>query len=173
MTDKMKSFVKGILLSLVGKPFPLAEREPVAFLYNGVRLPKLPEWDSEKYPYAVIVGNSSGEFWLYPTRLILSTVPLYYVNNNLAYWSLFYGSADGSAIGYEWVNYDEENQNITYDPGFVRNEDMDTAFTAGGGAAQKTSLADDLLWANYDVYKHPGGTTLVLPACDDPVPVYE
>jgi hypothetical protein len=26
----------------------------VAFLYNGVRLPKLPEWDREAYPYAFI-----------------------------------------------------------------------------------------------------------------------
>lgn len=31
--------------------------EPVAYLYNGVRLPKLPEWDKTAYPYAVIISN--------------------------------------------------------------------------------------------------------------------
>ena len=30
------------------------QKEPIAYLYNGVRLPKLPEWDKETYPYAVI-----------------------------------------------------------------------------------------------------------------------
>lgn len=30
------------------------KREPVAYLYNGVRLPKLPEWDKETYPYAYL-----------------------------------------------------------------------------------------------------------------------
>lgn len=61
MTDKMKSFVKGILLGMVGKPLPISQgKEPIAYLYNGVRLPKLPEWDRGVYPYAVIdVVNST------------------------------------------------------------------------------------------------------------------
>ena len=33
--------------------------DPVAYLYNGVKLPPLPEWDREVYPYAVIVQNNS------------------------------------------------------------------------------------------------------------------
>lgn len=28
-------------------PLPISQKEPVAYLYNGVRLPKLPEWDSK------------------------------------------------------------------------------------------------------------------------------
>lgn len=31
-----------------------AVKQPIAFLYNGVRLPPLPEWDKTVYPYAVI-----------------------------------------------------------------------------------------------------------------------
>lgn len=55
MTGKMKSCVKGLMMGCCGKPLPLsAKKEPVAWLYNGVRLPALPEWDREKYPYAVI-----------------------------------------------------------------------------------------------------------------------
>jgi hypothetical protein len=30
------------------------EKVPVAYLYNGVRLPALPEWDRSVYPYAMI-----------------------------------------------------------------------------------------------------------------------
>ena len=40
--------------------------EPIAYLYNGVQLPKLPEWDKEKYPYAYITASTS------PRRLILT-----------------------------------------------------------------------------------------------------
>ena len=42
------------------------ERVPVAYLYNGVMLPALPEWDREKYPYA------------YMTTSILSSNPSIY-----------------------------------------------------------------------------------------------
>ena len=38
--------------------------EPVAYLYNGVRLPKLPEWDKTKYPYAFISYSPVG-FWTF------------------------------------------------------------------------------------------------------------
>lgn len=34
------------------------QKEPVAYLYNGVRLPALPEWDKEAYPYAYITEAS-------------------------------------------------------------------------------------------------------------------
>ena len=44
----------GLILSLFSSPLPEAQKEPVAYLYNGVRLPKLPEWDREKYPFATI-----------------------------------------------------------------------------------------------------------------------
>ena len=51
---------------------PDVPKEPIAYLYNGVRLPKLPEWDKEKYPYAFIqtFGDTSGDpeydyaYWL-------------------------------------------------------------------------------------------------------------
>lgn len=67
MNGKMKSCVKGLMMGCCGTPRPLstAKKEPVAWLYNGVRLPKLPEWDKETYPYAVLVEhNSATPYWL-------------------------------------------------------------------------------------------------------------
>ena len=58
----LKSWLIGFVLALAGKPLPLGggKREPVAYLYNGVRLSKLPEWDEEKYPHLVLfIGKSS------------------------------------------------------------------------------------------------------------------
>lgn len=40
------------------------------YLYNGVRLPKLPEWDKTVYPYAVVLyvnsTGKSGGYWFAP-----------------------------------------------------------------------------------------------------------
>lgn len=146
------------------------EKQPIAYLFNGVQMPPLPEWDREMYPYAAILGDSAGNFWNYSTRLILSTVPLLYAGDNILYWSAMYGTAAGSSIAYEWSNLND-SMLITYEPGFIRAENLDETFEAGGGASAR-GLANNLLWANYDVYKHPSGTTLVL-AASDPIPVYE
>lgn len=43
------------------------QRQPVAYLYNGVRLPALPEWDKTAYPYAYIGRNYGGNTFLYFT----------------------------------------------------------------------------------------------------------
>ena len=43
MTEKMRSSVMGLILGQFSSPLPMAQKEPVAYLYNGVRLPKLPE----------------------------------------------------------------------------------------------------------------------------------
>ena len=56
-----RSFCLGMALRLMQNRLPLSssQKEPVAYLYNGVRLPPLPEWDKTTYPYAVI--DSSGD----------------------------------------------------------------------------------------------------------------
>jgi hypothetical protein len=46
------------------------QKTPIAYLYNGVQLPPLPEWDREKYPYAVIVADD------YQTALSFSAKPM-------------------------------------------------------------------------------------------------
>jgi hypothetical protein len=65
MTGKMRDFVKGLIPGLVVAPLPYTGSEPVAYLYNGIPLPALPEWDKEAYPYAVIVQNNSSGNYLF------------------------------------------------------------------------------------------------------------
>lgn len=53
----LKSWVYGLKLSLAGIDLPFA----VPFSYfNGVRLPRLPYWDTLRYPYAYIKRTSTG-----------------------------------------------------------------------------------------------------------------
>lgn len=60
MNSKMRSSVMGLILGQFSSPLPISQKEPVAYLYNGVRLPKLPEWDKTGYPYAY-VGTTTYE----------------------------------------------------------------------------------------------------------------
>ena len=53
-------WLTGLSLGLTGKPLLYAKSEPVAYLYNGVRLPKLPDWDKETYPYAILIYHNAG-----------------------------------------------------------------------------------------------------------------
>lgn len=63
--DKQHSFWLGVALGLAGKGLPpIKTAEPVAYLYNGVELPKLPEWDKEKYPYAAIIFHTDSKSYL-------------------------------------------------------------------------------------------------------------
>ena len=60
----LRSWIVGLVLGLVEDPLPMnagpaieppePPREPTSYSYNGVILPKLPEWDRESYPYAII-----------------------------------------------------------------------------------------------------------------------
>lgn len=56
------------VIGLCSRPLPVSVREPVAYLYNGVRLPKLPELDKEKYPYAFIENLGVFGCYLYLTK---------------------------------------------------------------------------------------------------------
>ena len=61
----IKDFLNGLIMALCGRVVQYPKREPVAYLYNGVRLPKLPDWDKEAYPYAAIVTKANGEYRFY------------------------------------------------------------------------------------------------------------
>lgn len=68
MTDNMRSCVEGLILALCGKAYQYPTAEPVAYLYNGVRLPKLPEWDKTVHPFAYI-SEMGGEYFLVTARI--------------------------------------------------------------------------------------------------------
>lgn len=82
-TRRKRSYAAGYLLNLAGKPLPLStKREPVAYLYNGVRLPKLPEWDREMYPFAALNFIYSGENLLGAFLYCLPSVEYDVANGN-------------------------------------------------------------------------------------------
>lgn len=53
------SYIVGFNLGLAGMAYPYSAPTPIAYLYNGIRLPALPEWDRGMYPYAVIVHTGA------------------------------------------------------------------------------------------------------------------
>ena len=129
-------------------------RKPIGYLYNGVLLPELPEWDSEKYPYAVMLwdSNNTKSAWLY-----LSTAKLH--KNDTSFSSVFKAAEDGSCVAYQ-TSYDATS--------FERAENLDSTFSKGEPVSW---IACYPKWANYDVLKY--NTTDVYLLASDPVPVYE
>lgn len=60
---QLYSWVIGLLIGLLQPPtltFDAPPTQPTAYLYNGIRLPALPEWDRGVYPYAVIWSQLNG-----------------------------------------------------------------------------------------------------------------
>lgn len=50
----LKSWLTGFAMGRAGISLPLASK-PAAYLYNGHRLPALPQWNREVYPHAFIL----------------------------------------------------------------------------------------------------------------------
>ena len=143
MNETMRSCVMGLILGQFSSPLPMAQKEPVSYLYNGVRLPKLPEWDKETYPYAYIVhGNST-------YKIRFCSVPLVAVNlaQILSNTSSYHGE-------YE-INYKLEN-----------GEWVDETYAGGCSAVWSNT---DIYYK--DSLSDVGGTLAM--AASEPVPVYE
>jgi hypothetical protein len=145
----LKSWLTGCILGVCGKPLPIvAKKEPTAYSYNGVVLPKLPEWDKTEYPYAFIADNKSG------------AVYTLYVSTELwvdrGYSGIWHGgsSTAGNAIAFH-INDDGS--------GWQDGKDISSTQSSGG-------LGSPPIWTNVDMYYKDG--TLSLEA-SDPIPVYE
>lgn len=151
----LKSWLTGFVLGLSGKPLPLCKRQPVAYLYNGIRLPALPEWDREMYPYAYIIKSNSSD-------------------------SYFLCVYDDRAVYDEKYEYtpcivdthgDNKAQLRKY---YVSNGEW--AYALGGKVTTPYGLSfaggssDTPVWCNTDILNEDG--TVYLPA-SEPVPVYE
>lgn len=131
MNSKMRSSVMGLILGQFSSPLPMAQKEPVAYLYNGVRLPKLPEWDRAVYPYAVMIYRCVPQ--LYELRCL--SADAYYGENFFkasngilsqckdGVWGAF-GTLEGESYAYVpltssidtlvWANFTMENNGTTY-----------------------------------------------------------
>ena len=151
-SSEVDGFLLGLALGLCGKPLPIYERIPVAYLYNGMRLPKLPEWDKKKYPFAVIIKGTSivGAY----TELMVYEKIAYRTTEDGRYQVGYMGAYERSL--YSSV-YDEWND-FAYG-----NTGEDARFLCDVGS-------DYIHWTNTDIYYQSG--EVAYPAIA-PVPVYE
>lgn len=151
-----KSWRAGFELGLAGFSFPYSKpRKPTAYLYNGIRLPALPEWDREKYPYAVI-SNADG--WGGCRLFVLTTISNHHVKlvttvSGVTELRYFYG------VGCRYVQcICDEKTGMWSSFG----DEVEVFFEAS-----HFSLP---IWANFDLLNEDGTVNV---ATSDPVPVYE
>lgn len=122
-------FLTGFALGLCGKPLPLSTgKKLVGYSYNGTVLPKLPEWDRGRYPYAFITKNAFGAIELFvlpsvdyfvPDGLdwaIATTDNLQAAHNSGSGWTEL--SAYSTAVSRPvkntvWANFDVLNEDDT------------------------------------------------------------
>lgn len=148
------SFMLGFISGLFSVGAYAGQMEPVAYLYNGVRLPKLPEGDkygnpySEEYPYMVI-SKINNKYYFTAT-----TIPLF-VRDNLL-WN------DNSESWEQLLWYTDGVENSLWKGG------NNTIYPAG--YVSQNGLAPAPLWSSYKVLNEDGSVYL---AASDPIPVYE
>ena len=145
--------VLGVMLNSFYSRYPgtysvkIERRIPAAYLYNGVRLPKLPEWDKGAYPYALI----SDRYSLEPT-LVLTSAPL--------------STPVEATFGQNFVKVANECQYMRY----ILENNAWVIYTAPTTLTGASEGYDDLVWSSYDI---PNVDNSVYLAASEPVPVYE
>jgi hypothetical protein len=150
IANRKRSTIIGYLLDLVGKPLPLAsKKEPVAYLYNGVRLPELPE--VEGYPYAfILLANTETVNY---TDLCFTTSPCLITN----------------VLNTPVAQASETLEHIK----FTLNGNAWEIAKSGTIESGKSvhSGATYMIWANYDVMWR--NSSEVYFSASAPIPVYE
>ena len=159
MTESWKqSFQTGLALGLAGKPLPI-KKEPVAYLYNGVRLPKLPEWDKAAYPYAYIayvMRNTAYE----SVSMVVSPVE-FLTNTPSSNEAGLVVSPNGEDVNFmrSYINSDSSGW----------KEFEAHTLNGGGGNLEATY---NIIWISYDLVSRETGEIVVNKSAD-PVPIYE
>ena len=153
------TFQAGLAAGIVsGMRFPMVveqvRKTPVAYLYNGVRLPPLPEWDKETYPYAMMTPPMLGGSRLY----LLSEWEYYYYHNSI------------SGFSQEGIKYSKGSPTYKASVDGAEWERMPDVVNAS------QVIFEYILWANTDVvcqsdYYKPAGSIYL--AASEPIPVYE
>lgn len=141
----IRECIEWLLAGLCSRPLPMGAREPVAYLYNGVRLPGLPEeWNPETHPFACLFTTGGN---VYTLRMMPSDS--YYTT----YFNKRVFMSDNGCL---------EATNVTGDT------DRFTLTERTGGVY--ISLTDKTIWVNFDLVNEDGSIFL---AASDPIPVYE
>jgi hypothetical protein len=121
------------------------------FLYNGVKLPALPEWDKTEYPYAAILrhGGTDTQYRFICSHMAMKT------NTSLS--RLTHPDFE-SITGYAPKLYYRETKSI-------RTEDSSWGTLTGNGA---NILGGYVLWTNFDMKDNNGDLRM---ARTTPIPV--
>lgn len=168
-----KSFLIGFTLGISGKPLPLSKKTPIAYLYNGVQLPGLPEWDREAYPYAAIFHTPNDDtisFYNEYAYLLVSTEPLRCRTKTFAGVSsrVIRISNAHSGLCYH-CGFDIEATHEVFDT-FVRYPDFDIAADSGADLSSPY-FPSKVIWANHDIIDNDDESVYL--AASEPIPVYE
>lgn len=153
----VRSFKEGLALGLTGAPLPYTgTAEPVAYLYNGVRLPKLPEWDKERYPNALLI-SFWGTGWvlhIFGEYTVLDSPPN---SDQESDWIVLNGTGDTSNC--------EDYLKATYDEATGQWEAFESDKYGG-----YTDYLSNVKWSSIDLYAYDGSLYL---AASEPIPVYD
>lgn len=154
------SWRAGFELGLAGFSFPYSKpRKPIAYLYNGIRLPALPEWDRGVYPYAVMsvfTEETSSNSSVGDISLCVCVYPLSFNGSNVVQ-----------------TNAPERTKYLLYR---YSPTNGDTGFSLAGeysgGTSNKVTYPseEDSFWSNHDI---PNADGTIYLAGSDPIPVYE
>lgn len=124
-----------------------AKKEPIAYSYNGAMFSALPEWDRERYPYAVIQVPLFAD---HPTLYVYEERPHY--------------TDEGWAVGLE---FDSDGAYYWWDYSYASGE---WVANREGNHVEGGSHSSDVLWTNFDLLDGSGNIFL---AASDPIPMYK
>lgn len=155
----LRQFILGLLSELTAG----SAKEPIAYLYNGVRLPKLPEWDREVYPYAYLCriwteGYAVAHLFVTPDPMVV-TDDGYLSSAGKRIACKEYKCEIAEATEWADGNVNAFYIQLTYMP-FWANTDMEKYLHDSG---ETSSIEDDVYTATGEIVLEES----------DPVPVYE
>lgn len=129
------------------------EKQPIAYLYNGVQLPPLPEWDKERYPYA----------WMTITGEVLYVVDKPHMrctgDNGKDYFYINGNSESGEFVNYAVYKLSADGTNFVYSS---KGDNVDGRWLG---------MSYPPLWTNYDVIDVDDGSVYL--SASEPIPIYE
>lgn len=155
--DQLRSWISGLVIGLASNPVPMnkIDKIPVAYLYNGVRLPPLPDVDRTKYPFVYIWYNTAfqGGYCVIFSSVTFHRIFVHYDILDSDGWQML-ANEDGNIIRYfMWLSKGEFAWELNASESILRDDVQ----------------GDDPIWANYNVLDENGETVL---AASEPVPVY-
>ena len=121
------------------------------YLYNGVELPALPEWDTVAYPYACIAAASSEMEKVPIAALYVSNVPIYMKAYSASGGFLYL--KDSGTISEYW--YDST----------LGDTDFSLSETNEENAGLLMGMATDIIWSNYDLLNYSDDTLYLEASC--------